>query len=537
LATVLGLAVLTLGVGLGSSGRLTYHEAIVAQAAREMLATGDLIAPTIGGRPWLEKPPLAVWLVAASGRMAGGIGETSARLPSVIAAMLMIVGVVWLADRRFGPGVGWLAGLVQATTAWTVMRGRLAEADIHLACLATWTVLAFDHLRHRGWDATAVDVPRSFALARWRFFAGLALMSMAKGVGFGAALVVAAAVPTLAWDGDRKTSRALLFWPGWVFVAVLSAAWPLAISARFPEALGLWARHVTDRLAERPEHFIGESSLAYSGELAVQLLPWLPLAVWGAWESLARALRVSGRGGGDRLLWAWMLGPMVLLSLATVRNAHYAIHAMPPCSIWAAMGLTRLGERLQGRRGWPAGRVRLMALGGFAGLGLSCALGFGLLGPWFDRRGVEWAFYEEAARHLHPGEPLILLYHVPDWDRKPYDTPFGPVPHDYAIRLFYLNRAAHPHYVPGPKSREDLTAQAAPPTAPSIPDFPDFMPGPKVGRFAVIGRAVDGPALERLGRVETLSRGPSLRSDRTYLLFRVTPHTPIAVAPTLPDRR
>ena len=30
------------------------------------------------------------------------------------------------------------AGAIQATTAWTVFRGRLAEADILLACLITW---------------------------------------------------------------------------------------------------------------------------------------------------------------------------------------------------------------------------------------------------------------------------------------------------------------------------------------------------------------------------------------------------------------
>src|SRR5690606_37895433 len=155
-------------------GRLTYHEAIVAQAGREMTATGDLLTPTIVGRPWLEKPPLAIWLVAATGRLAGGIGEASARLPSAISAALLIAGVTLLATRRFGPGIGRLAGLVQATTAWTVMRGRLAEADIHLACLMTWTFVAFDHLRqiHQNADEASPDDPKARALARWGVFIG-----------------------------------------------------------------------------------------------------------------------------------------------------------------------------------------------------------------------------------------------------------------------------------------------------------------------------------------------------------------------------
>ena len=70
-AWIAGLSLLTVGVGLGRAGRLTYHEAFVAQAAREMIARGDVLVPTIGGRPWLEKPPLPIWLVALSGRLAG----------------------------------------------------------------------------------------------------------------------------------------------------------------------------------------------------------------------------------------------------------------------------------------------------------------------------------------------------------------------------------------------------------------------------------------------------------------------------------
>ena len=51
-----------------------------------------------------------------------------------------------LAARHYGPGIGLLAGAVQATTAWTVLRGRLAEADILLACLVTWAIVAFDRI-------------------------------------------------------------------------------------------------------------------------------------------------------------------------------------------------------------------------------------------------------------------------------------------------------------------------------------------------------------------------------------------------------
>jgi 4-amino-4-deoxy-L-arabinose transferase-like glycosyltransferase len=505
---------------LGSSGRLTYHEAFVAQAAREMTATGNWLVPTIGNRPWLEKPPLAFWLVALAGHLSGGIDETVARLPCMLAGFCLVVGLTTFATRRFGPTIGLLAGLIQTTTVWTVMRARLAEVDIILACLVTWAIVAFDRMRSNQ-DAKERAVERSqqeqqtgdltslsneepnaqrASFWRWLFFALLGLSALAKGIGFGAVLIISVAAGTAIWDRDRRLLRRLFFFgPGWALAAILGLTWPVLIVLRHPSALGLWVLHITDRLASEPTHFIGTPLWQFGVVVLGQLLPWTPLAVVGAYRSIGRTLTV--RGGGDRLLWAWFVIPLMILSLATVKNPHYAIHALPPCSIWAALGLTRLAQRLQWR-GWSPERLRQATWVGFAGFGLTCALGYVILGPRLDRRGVEWAFYEKVSRTLHADEPLVLLYNVPDWDREPYPSPFGAVPHDLAVRLYYLHRPASWHFGADELSNE-----------PALGSKP----------FAVVGRECDIPALGRLGKLETLALGPSLRKDRTYRLFRVVP--------------
>ena len=171
--------------------------------------------------------------------------------------------------------------------------------------------------------------------------------------------------------------------------------------------------------------------------------------------------------------------------------------------------MVRLVGRLE-RRGWAPDRLRRGVWIGFAGLGLCWGLTFAMLGPWLDRRGqgAEWAFYETASRCLQPGEPLALLYD--DWDRLPYPTPFGPIPHDLGVRLYYLDRPAC--------WRFGVDALAAHPPAMD-----------HRAAFAVIGRDRDVPSLERLGRVETLARGPVGRArmskvdDRTFRLYRITP--------------
>ena len=570
LACLIGLAALALLPGLGGSARLTYHEAFVAQGAREILDSGQWMFPTIGGLPWLEKPPLPWWLTATFGRIAGGVDETVARLPSALAAMGLVLGIAVMAARHYGPAIGLLAGAIQATTAWTVLRGRLAEADVLLACMITWSIVAFDeilrittemrppltppsqggeqHVAEPGGNLNSAN--RDFASppggsaprwrrARWIFFALLGAMSLVKGIGFGAVIVLSIVAGMLLWQRDRITLRRLMFPAGWLLATLLALTWPLLMIARHGGgALALWAMHVTDRLSGPRGNgpFASEPWWEYVPTLLAQALPWTPLAVAGSARSLRRALSrlapVAHLGElrspahlpavvvtGDRLLWVWTVAPLGLLALATVKNAHYAIPAQIPWSIWAALALARLGEWLR-RRGWNRAALRHAAWSGFAAMALVYGLGLWLLAPGFDRRGVEWAFYESAGRRLPRAMSVALLYD--DWDRLPYEGPFGSIPHDLAVRLFYLDRPACWHigtesllahnHVTGCCSQNRLR-----------PGHGTDSPGSIDSAFVVIGRGRDLPGLEQLGRIEIIARGPSIREDRTYSLFSVHP--------------
>ena len=336
-----GLLVLwALGICLGlAAPQLSYHEAFVAQGAREIVASGHWWHPAIGGLPWLEKPPLPFWLVAALGWCTGEITPTVARLPSAVGALALALGVGLLAARRYGSAIGILAGCVQITTAWTLLRGRLAEADILLACLITWALLAFDRLRastalSQRDQASSREIDR-WQTWRWAFFGLLGATSLVKGTGFGAILVLSVVGVTLLWDRDRVCRRRLFFPVGWILVIVLTLAWPLAMIGEYGfKVVGLWAMHVTQRVATPTGHgiFAGESWHEYALNVLGQALPWTPLAVLGAGQSLGRVLR--GRGGavkpagsrllfdplaGDRLLYAWAVAPLVLVSLTSAQ--------------------------------------------------------------------------------------------------------------------------------------------------------------------------------------------------------------------------
>ena len=349
------------------------------------------------------------------------------------------------------------------------------------------------------------------------FWLGLGLSALIKGIGFGAALVGVTVALVLAWDRDLRTLRRLTLGRGRRSTGPWRVSWRWPgrswCCSAIPRRLGFWTWHVAGRLAERPEHFASGPWWQYGPALLGQILPWTPLALVGAgvrWPGPSAAATIPpGR---------WRRRPPPLgLGGRSDRLALAGDGQERPLHHPRAAPLVDLGGLEPGAAGGPArargvGRPRLRrgAWIGFAGLGLSWGLVFAVLGPWLDRRGqgAEWAFYEAAGRCLRPGEPLALLYD--DWDRLPYPTPFGPIPHDLGVRLFYLRRPAC--------WRFGVDALAEQPPA-----------SDRGAAFAVIGRDRDVPALRRLGRVETLARGPVGRArmskvdDRTFRLYRVTP--------------
>ena len=118
-------------------------------------------------------------------------------------------------------------------------------------------------------------------------------------------------------------------------------------------------------------------------------------------------------------------------------------------------------------------------------------------------------------RTLPSSACVTLLYD--DWDRDPYPTPFGPIPHDLAVRLFYLNRPACWHFNP-----RALSGQG-------VENCPLKHQHDSSSAQIIIGRERDLQALDKLGHVEVLARSYPGRWDRTYLLARVQPRAALTV--------
>lgn len=139
--------------GLGGA-ELKGEEGRRALPGLAMLDSGDWLVPTLNGEPYLRKPPLINWLIAASVKVTGERNEWAVRLPSVLAMLALALAVGWTGSRWLGPGGGFTAAVFVLASVSFVEKGRLAEIEalyVSLSGIAFAFWLAAWVKRETGW--------------------------------------------------------------------------------------------------------------------------------------------------------------------------------------------------------------------------------------------------------------------------------------------------------------------------------------------------------------------------------------------------
>src|SRR3979411_2454715 len=111
--------------GLGQFGLIGADEPRYAQVAREMLEGHDWITPTLGGMPWLEKPPLYYWQAMLAYAIFG-VSDWAARVPAAVDATVMVLAA-YLFFRRLRPGFELDGALIAASSAGVIGYARAAS--------------------------------------------------------------------------------------------------------------------------------------------------------------------------------------------------------------------------------------------------------------------------------------------------------------------------------------------------------------------------------------------------------------------------
>ena len=290
---ILSVSIVACCFRLGEARTLTEHEVWVAGGAKQMAVDHDWLFPKIGNQLWLEKPPLLHWLIVASAKLFGGFSETTVRLPSVLAGLGIVVVMTKLALHWFGARVAIFTALVQTTTVHFITYARLAEAEMLLAFIIVLALFVFIRLNSIGGVWTAP--PRYLPVLFWGL---VGLSNMAKGLGFGAGVILATCAAYLILNRDRTACRRMISWPGFALGLALGLAWPIAVALRAPETREIWLGTIQLRagggMYDQPWWY-------YLTSAPWQLLPWTPALMLVAGPSFARLRRDPH--APDRFTW------------------------------------------------------------------------------------------------------------------------------------------------------------------------------------------------------------------------------------------
>jgi 4-amino-4-deoxy-L-arabinose transferase-like glycosyltransferase len=340
-AILLVVSLLSLGYPLVHPRTLTSHETTHCQNVVEMLASGDWIIPTYGGRPWLERPPLPHWCTGLFA-MLFGTGERGMEIGSMVAGFVSVVLVARLTALWYGRKMALLAAAVLVTQREFVQYATGAEADIFLSLLVLIAAALFIELEfvHRPADPRETQGlcgPRPRLVLF--FVLATALTNLAKGPLFGTFFVALPLVGFFLWNGDWPGFRRYLWAWGLFAYVVVGAAWPLAAYLRYPDVVDLWHSDFGGRWNQG---YIGEPWWYYAHALPWNLAPWTLCGFIGLAATARAAFREGGRA--ERYLCCWAILPVLLLSVFQGKHHHYLLPIMAPWAVLGAVGAASLWE-------------------------------------------------------------------------------------------------------------------------------------------------------------------------------------------------
>lgn len=224
---LVGAAACLFFAGLGRLPLLEPDEGRNAEVAREMLVSGDWVRPQFNGLPYLDKPAVFFWMVAASFRL-WGVSEWAARFPSALMALATVLLTWFLGRRMFGDSTGFRSGIILATTPLVLAFSRQVIFDMALTFLVTVAMASY-------WFAEAGAFRRPWLDAT--FFAAMGVATITKGpVGF--LLPLLSVLAYQAASGRIRELKRLRWGLGLMIFLAAALPWFIAVTIRHPEFPG-----------------------------------------------------------------------------------------------------------------------------------------------------------------------------------------------------------------------------------------------------------------------------------------------------------
>lgn len=368
--------------GLSKPAMLDDADSVHAEAAKEMVATGDWVTLHINnGFRYLEKAPLMYWATAVTFK-AFGVKEWTARLPLSLGVLGMMLSVYFFGRWNFNAKAGLYAAIILATSFGPYIFTRILIPDVWVG----WFLLIGFDFFLRG-----LEQERPSLLSCWGLAAASALNVLTKGL-IGLVFPGAIVLAYLFLTGNlRHLGRMRLVSSFAVFFAI-AAPWHILAGLANPaagESRGFfWFYFVNEHflryLNERfPKDYDTVPFWIFWSMMLIWLMPWSAFAFksfglipvrlrqWFSglgdensiteklrriWTNLRDYGRNLDRSGRALLLCAiWALVILVFFSFSS-RQEYYTIPALPGLAMIIAAWMAKEEDSPEGSSLRRAGR-------------------------------------------------------------------------------------------------------------------------------------------------------------------------------------
>lgn len=321
---------------LGRTPLFDWDEVNFAESAREMLVTGDYLVVRIDYAPFWEKPPLFIWMQAASMKMFG-MNAFAARLPNALMGLCTLWALFTLARHIRGPRFGFLvAGLYVASfLPHLYFKSGIIDPGFNLFIFIGIAFL----MLFEGMDKEAQRT------CRFPLYAGLftGLATLTKGP---VALLVTALVYFIykgVYDRFRISFSGLVKYLA-VYLLVVGL-WFGSLILFTPEGLDTVKQFFAYQVELFSKPVAGHEQPFYY-HFVIFLIGCFPLAAFAfRGMSLRPADEASLRLKRFSLIWFWVV--LLLFSIVRTKIVHYSSLVYFPAVFLAALWLQ---EMMEGRR-------------------------------------------------------------------------------------------------------------------------------------------------------------------------------------------
>jgi 4-amino-4-deoxy-L-arabinose transferase-like glycosyltransferase len=331
-----------------------------AEVGREMAVSGDYVVPTLAGQPFLEKPPLAWWVMSALYKLFG-VSDGVARMSSALAGLLTLLLVFDLVRRIADPFAALMATLATACLSGFYYEYHRVIVDPWLSLfvmLGYWAyVLAM--LPHNSTDGrdgndgtnqhsafgslsavASAKADRQSAInpCPW----AILILYLAGGLSFlakgpvGPGLIAGPIIVSILWNRQWDFFRSWVHIPGALVFLALCAVWPWLLYQEGGSDLlngflmdSLFARFLPPAVGHvRTGH--REAFWYYFANFPASIMPWL-LAVPAIchWFWRKRLPQSWNRSALAFLAWIFPIG-LLMLSAAGTKRGLYLLPLVAP---------------------------------------------------------------------------------------------------------------------------------------------------------------------------------------------------------------